>query len=173
MRKQKVQMIQRLSFFPLWRFEKLEHWLEAMEAQGWRLQKVQWGFWFSFRMGTPKQVRYVWMGHDMKRKEPFELWEQEHHLRSAWNAESIESSMTNFELYRLIRTDADLTEFQKARVWNWKRLLRGRFRISVLGTALTLVVNLMEPRLFLICLLCGAALSTVYYGIGILKAMNV
>lgn len=46
-------------WWPAWKPEKMEAWLEEMEANGWRLVQVKWSATrFYFEKGEPRKVRY-------------------------------------------------------------------------------------------------------------------
>lgn len=45
-------------FFPLWKIEDIEKYLESMEQNGYRLEKIKFSYWFCFTKSTSKQMCY-------------------------------------------------------------------------------------------------------------------
>ena len=43
-------------FFPLWRIEDVEKYLESMEQKGYRLEKIKHSYWFYFKESTSKKA---------------------------------------------------------------------------------------------------------------------
>ena len=45
-------------FFPSWKIENVEKYLEDMEQKGYRLEKIKHSYWFYFKESVPKQMCY-------------------------------------------------------------------------------------------------------------------
>ncbi len=141
--------------------------LEVMEAAGWRLTEVSLGFIFRFRRFKPKDVRYVWMCHNLKRTEPFEVWEAVQSLKTQWNADPISTWQTKGEFLRLTRLDADLVAFQAVRKAQLQRLIRGKLLVSVLAAVFFLVTVLAGAELPAFLGLLALISCVIYYSRGV------
>lgn len=50
--------MKKIHFFPLWKIEELEWYLEEMEQIGYRLDHIRWSYCFYFKEARPKKMQY-------------------------------------------------------------------------------------------------------------------
>ena len=96
-------------FYPQWRYDLLENYLNDMEAKGYRLTYVSSHYFFKFTAAIPKRVSYLYSYTFIKE---IGMIEQDHLLRKQWNAQTIDSSFfLSTTIHRITDTNANCTDF--------------------------------------------------------------
>lgn len=103
----------RFIFYSPWSFEKAEQKLEKMEADGYRLMKVRFFWWFYFKEAKPKDVRYV-LTYNFPKE--LVMGECEKILKTECNAEPIDGGNWFYtSIFRIPKSDYKLTEIKNFR----------------------------------------------------------
>lgn len=84
-------------FFPLWKIESLERYLENMEQNGYRLEKIKYSYCFYFKVSIPKEMRY-YISYKSFRGQS--MGSCDYALKSKYNANLIKSKMCFYTMYR-------------------------------------------------------------------------
>lgn len=141
-------------FFPLWKIESLEEYLESMEQKGYRLDNISYSHCFSFKESTPKQMNYFL---SIKSFSWLNMGCCDYALESRHNANQIKSKMCFFAMYRTKEQKEKLSLLYEARMDYIKRIL--------LEKALT---ELFLSILYAVIIISGIITSSINKGIWII-----
>jgi len=100
-------------FFPLWKIEKVERYLESMEQNGYRLEKVRYSHYFYFKKSEPKQMSYFISYNSFRGKS---MGSCDYFLLSNHGALPIQTHMCYYTLYSTKKRKEDLLLLRGARM---------------------------------------------------------
>lgn len=102
-----------LILYSPWSFEKVEQKLEKMEAEGHRLVKVRFFWWFYFVDAKAKNVHYV-LTYNFPKEFVMNTWEQR--LKTEYNADPLDGGNWFYtSIFRIPKSECELTEFKTFR----------------------------------------------------------
>lgn len=84
-------------FFPLWKIEDVEKYLESMEQKGYRLEKIKHSYYFHFKESKPKQMCYFLSYKSFRGSS---MGHCDYALLSKHSANPIKSKWCFYEMYR-------------------------------------------------------------------------
>lgn len=167
--------MKRMFIYSLWNCERLEKYLSDMEERGFRLNSVQFYYFFHFKKSQPRKVRYVysyWFGREI------ELYDAEVALRRDLRAATIPcNNSAGMHIHRIPDTNADVSLFQTMRTEYFKRGLLKRivFFASLLACFIFFCMHFhnegtkLFPNLGVVLLM----LATIYNVVGIFKLLYI
>lgn len=127
-------------FFPLWKIENVEKYIETMEQKGYRLEKIKHSYYFYFKESIPKQMAYFISYKSFRGKS---MGYCDYALLSEHNANSIESKMCYYTMYRTKEHKENLSLLYEVRLDYIKMKLFENFLTSLFLTILFLVIGLL------------------------------
>ncbi len=130
----------KLLFFPLWKIEDLENYLEEMEYKGYRLENIKYSYLFCFKETAPKKMSYF-LSYKTIRRPSMEHWD--YALLSRHNANEIKSKMCFFTMYRTKEHKYDLSLLFEGRLDFIKRIILEKALTAMCLTLLFLIVFIL------------------------------
>ena len=111
----------RFIYYPQWNYRKIERELMRMEANGYRLRRICFYWFFFFEECKPRDnVQYIFTYDFLKE---YRMAKFNHKLRSLWQANQISGGTTFWcSIYRITQADADLSEIIAFRQKNLVRV---------------------------------------------------
>ena len=160
--------------FPLWKIEKIEKYLEEMEQDGYRLEKIKYSHFFYFKKSESKQMRYF---ISLKSFRGISMGSYDYSLLSTHNANPVESKMCSYTMYRTRDSEEDLWLLYAARLEHIRIKLLGSALAMLLLTAILLAVafsaiitqSSYTVLLALSPIILACAFLAGYYSCGYLK----
>lgn len=114
--------MRKFMFFPIWKMETVEQWLQNMEKEGKRLTDVHFNYWFYFTESKRKNCKYI-ITYNMAKGPEADMYEYEHSLLSDYNANEIKvQSTTGCNCYRITCETDDMDPF-----WDSLYLYRNQY----------------------------------------------
>ena len=161
-------------FFPLWRIEDVEKYLESMEQKGYRLEKIKHSYWFYFKESTSKQMCYFLSYKSFRGSS---MGYCDYALLSNHSANPIESQYCFYTMYRTKEHKEDLLPLYGVRSDYIKVKLLEKALTSLFLTILFLAISFAPIIIKLsykeICLLSPiitiCICLTIYYFCGYFK----
>lgn len=127
-------------FYSPWSFEKAELKLEKMEADGYRLVKVRFFWWFYFKDAKPKDVCYV-LTYNFPKE--LVMGECEKILKTECNAEPIDGGNWFYtSIFRIPKSDYELTEIKDFRRQYLRVVCAKKMLISLFFFAISLFASI-------------------------------
>lgn len=169
-----VSIMKKFMFFPLWKIETIEEYIESMEQKGYRLEKIKHSYWFYFKESKPKQMSYF-LSCKSFRKSSMECCD--YALLSNHGANPIESTWCFYETYRTKEDKEQLSLLYGVRADYIKAKLLECALTSSIVTAIFLACffaaiiakpSHQEIYIFL-AIISACACFAVYYFYGYLK----
>lgn len=100
-------------YYPQWRFDLLEQYLDYMEANGYRLVYVSFLYFFKFQKSNPRKVHYLYSYSFLKESG---MIDQDYQMRKKYNAMEIHSSFFfPTKVLRITTIPAPIEEFDEFR----------------------------------------------------------
>ena len=166
--------IKKFLYFPLWKIENLEHMLEDLEQNGYRLTNVNCSHWFTFKEASPKQVCYF-LSYKSFRGES--MAHCDYALESKHKANLIDSKMCYYSLYRTKEQKESLSLLYEVRMDYIRKILLNNALTSLLFTLvfailffLCINVSKQYKLSFIIIVIIGICVClTAYYFFGYFK----
>lgn len=174
----RISTMKKIMFFPLWKIESVEKYLQNMEANGYRLEKIKHSYFFYFKESTPKQMCYFLSCKSFWGKGTGSC---DYALESEHKAHAVESKMSFYTMYRTKDSKENLSFLYGARLDYIKSILLERALTSLFLTVLFSVASFLaisnaQPpykEFFLLGAIIGASVSfTFYYFCGYFKQKN-
>ncbi len=134
-------------FFPLWKIENLEKYLETMEQNGYRLDKISHSYWFYFNESTPKEMHYFLSYKSFRGQS---MGWCDYALEKNYNAHEIKSNMCFYTMYRTKEPKENLSLLYEGRL--------DYIKAKLLGKALTV--------LFLAILYSAVSVAAITFSTG-------
>lgn len=164
-------------FFPLWKIENVEKYLESMEEKGYRLEKIRHSYCFYFKESTPKQMCYFL---SYKSFRGISMGHCDYALLSEHSANPVKSNWCFYTMYRTKEHKENLSLLYEVRLDYIKMKLLEKALTSLFLTILfaTLVFAAIITKLSCneICLfspIIGICVYlTIYYFCGYFKQKN-
>lgn len=161
-------------YFSLWNFESLEHKLEEFEKSGYRLTKVSFSHWFTFKESSPKQMFYF-LTYKSFRGESMEYCD--YALESDFCASMIDTKMCYFSLYRTKEEKNRLSLLYGARMDYIRSILLEKALTSLALTIIFTTLFFLSSNIsmqgkfsFVLVTFAGiCACLTAYYFFGYIK----
>lgn len=111
----------KLLFYPIWKLEKAELFLDEMALKGFCLDRIYFRYLFLFKVSNARKSKYVLFYAFVKE---YEIWTYAYNLRKTYGACPIRSFGDNSVVtYRITKEDADLSEFIEFRTSYIKRIM--------------------------------------------------
>lgn len=155
-------------YFSLFKIEHLEHQLEQMEKEGYRLTNVNYSYWFEFKKSQTKEMNYFVSYKSFRGPSMVNC---DYALESEHNAHKIDGKLCYYTVYRVKGDKNKLSLLYDVRMDYIKRIL-----LEKMITALCLVLiflfflfativtsNELIPRLFLLSFVLTSVFFAIYY----------
>ena len=164
-------------YFPLWKIEDIERFLESMEQQGYRLEKIKYSYFFHFKKSSPKQMNYFISDKSFRGKS---MGNCDYALLSRYRAHPIESTMCFYNMYRTKECKENLSLLYEVRMDYIRANLFERF-LTALFLAIFFSILLFASIIFqsnnqglwIFGVIIGICVClTIYYFCGYLKQIN-
>lgn len=164
-------------FFPLWRIEDIEKYLESMEQKGCRLEKIKHSYCFYFEESTPKQMVYFLSYKSFRGSS---MGHCDYALSSKHSANPIKSKWCFYTMYRTKEYKENLSLFYEVRLDYIKTKLLEKALTSLFLTILfvtiilaAIIIKSSYKEIYLFSLIIGMCVYlTVYYFYGYFKQKN-
>ena len=139
-------------FYRVWKLDRLENYLGAMECQGFKLEYMMCNYWFSFRKTVPKNTQYLLSVSFLK---DYEMLCDDYELRKNHGANPVPTHCSGGKrIHRISNVSEDVAEYKT----NRDRCLRGVLLKSILvilifllgAIALSIKTNLSLYSLFIV-----------------------
>ncbi len=156
-------------FFPLWKIEKLEDWLEEMEKKGYFLDNIKYSYFFSFRESVPREGHYF-LTYKSFRGAGMGSWE--YALESTHKANPVKTKMCFYSMYRTKESKEKLSLLFETRLDYFKRLLLGKAFTALFVTVMfasafcaAFITSPLNKGIYLVGLIVilSAVLTTIYF----------
>ena len=164
-------------YFPLWKIEDIESWLESMEQKGYRLEKIKHSYFFYFKNSSPKQMNYFISYKSFRGKS---MGHCDYALLSRYRAHPIESTMCFYTMYRTKECKEVLLLLYEVRLDYIRANLFERFLTALFLTILfsiplvaSIIFQSNSPGIWLFGVMIGICVCfAIYYFYGYLKQKN-
>lgn len=164
-------------FFPLWKVENLEEYLEEMEKNGYRLNCVKYSYCFHFVDSMPKEMHYF-LTYKSFRGKSMSHWD--YALLSEHQANEVQTKMCFYSVYRTKDQKENLSFLMKSRMAYLRGKLLENALTSLLVTTLLTVIFVASSMtkasnmgiLFMGIFTGIAAFFSFYYFFGYFKYRN-
>ena len=169
--------MKKIVFFPLWRIDDLEKYLESMEQKGYRLERIKHSYCFYFKESRPKHL-YYFLSYKSFRGSSMGFCD--YALLSNHKAIPIESKMCFYSMYRLKECKENLSLFYEMRLDYIKMKLLEKALTALFLTILFLTIVFAAVitqssfnEIFLFSPLIGMCVCmTIYYFYGYFNQKN-
>ncbi len=128
-------------FFPLWKIEDVEKYLESMEQKGYRLEKIKHAYFFYFKESIPKSMCYF-LSYKSFRGRSMEHCD--YALLSEHSANPIKSKMCFYTMYRTKAHKENLSLLYEVRLDYIKTKLLENALISLFLTVLFSAIAFLD-----------------------------
>lgn len=165
--------MKKVIFFPLWRIEKLESYLENMEQQGYRLDNIKYSYCFFFKQSIPIQMQYF-LSYKSFRGQSMGCCD--YALTSRYGANNIKSKLSFYTMYRTKEQKDRLSLLYEVRL-DYIRVKLLEYALTSMFCALIFIVTLTAQLiqssyngLWFLCIVVAICVCmTVYYFYGYCK----
>ena len=120
-------------YFPLWKIDDIERFLESMEQKGYRLEKIKYSYFFHFKKSSPKQMNYFISCKSFRGQS---MGHCDYALLSKHRAHPIESAMCFYTMYRTKECKENLSLLYEVRMDYIRANLFERFLTALFLTIL-------------------------------------
>ena len=164
-------------FFPLWKIDDVEKYLECMEQKGYRLEKIKHSHYFYFKESIPKQMCYFLSYKSFRGKS---MGHCDYALLSKHSANPIESKMCFYTMYRTKERKENLSLLYEVRLDYIKMKLLEKALTALFSTILFLTIILAAiitqssyKEIYLFSPIIGICVYlTIYYFYGYFRQKN-
>lgn len=164
-------------FFPLWKIEDIEKYLESMEQKGYRLEKIKHSYCFYFKESIPKRMCYFL---SYKSFRGGSMGHCDYSLLSKHSANPVKSEWCFYTMYRTKERKENLSLFYGVRSDYIKTKLLERaltsLFLTILFAAVVLAAIITKSNYKEICLFSSiigvSVYLTIYYFYGYVKQKN-
>lgn len=122
MRGERMSVMKKCMYYPLWRADELELKLAEMEQGGWRLLKIRPFYRFEFKQSQPRDTEYVIL-YEMTRDRSAGMYRFEQELLSVHNADCIPNKHGGYDIYRICGQNRDFCDLKEYRMGYFKHVL--------------------------------------------------
>ena len=131
-------------YFPLWKIDDIERFLESMEQKGYRLEKIKHSYFFYFKKSSPKQMNYFISCKSFRGQS---MGHCDYALLSKHRAHPIESAMCFYTMYRTKECKENLSLLYEVRLEYIKASLFENF-LTALFLAIFFSIPLFASLIF-------------------------